>query len=149
MIGRVDMEGIRDVQKALRAVDKDLPKQLRAAGNTAAQIVVDAARSRASTRLERRAGRSLKVSSQQRSVAVSLGGRGFPEAFGAEFGADDFRLRTRRSGRYIGYRQFKPWRGSGAGAGYFFYPAIRAKQPEVLRVYLQEVDWLVAAAGLG
>jgi len=148
MIGRVDIEGVRDIQKALRSVDKDLPKRLKDAGNAAAQIIVDDTRARARTPAERRVARSVKVSSQQRSVAVSVGGRGFPEAGGVIFGAAQDRLRVRRSGRYVGYRQFRPWLGAGRSAGYLLFPSIRARQDDVVKVYLDQVDRLVAGSGL-
>lgn len=42
--------------------------------------------------------------------------------WGAEFGA-------------AAYRQFKPWRGNDSEAGYFLYPAVRAKSDMIEREY--------------
>ena len=34
-----------------------------------------------------------------------------------------------------GWNQFKPWRGSDTGAGYFLYPSIREQEDEIVNRY--------------
>lgn len=134
-IGKVEVVGLRDFQRELRRVDKDLPKALRLVNLAAAEVVAADARSKASALggVAAKAGASVKAQAQQRAGIVRLGGNRYPFAMGAEFGA-------------IRYRQFKAWRGSGADAGYFLYPAKRAKTPLVVAMYGDMVEDLAKKA---
>lgn len=40
----------------------------------------------------------------------------------------------------LGWNQFKPWRGNSIGAGYFLFPSIRAKMPEIIDTYGDAID---------
>lgn len=46
----------------------------------------------------------------------------------------------------LGWNQFKPWRGSGQGAGYFLYPAIREKETEAVEMFGDEITKLAQRA---
>lgn len=77
------------------------------------------------------------------SVTIGVG-KGVPQIFGLEFGADRNRPRVRRyqsgrAGTAVGYRQFRAWRGSGSDAGYRVYPAVRSVRERVREMFLDEV----------
>ena len=78
---------------------------------------------------------SIRSLAQQTRAQVSLGGGAYPFAMGAEFGS-------------VRYRQFKPWRGSNADAGYFLYPTIRSmgQSGEIERLYMDAVEDAVKGA---
>lgn len=134
----IRVEGLREFQAELRKLDQKLPRELRVAGNEAADIVVRDAQSRARGRggVAAKTAPSIKASSQQRGARVSLGGARFPFAMGAEFGG---------RGRPT-TQQFAPWSGSDSGAGYFFFPAIRGSRDEFMDVYETALDRLMRAA---
>lgn len=101
----VRIEGLREFQASLRAMDRDLPKQLRLVLNEAATIVVDGAR----VRVPRRSGSaaaSLRAQSSQREARVSAGGAGVPYYAWLDFGGAVGRRNSVRrpfikDGRYI------------------------------------------------
>lgn len=130
--------GIKELRTALRKLGTpDQMKELKAANQAAAQIIIDAAQGKASTRLERRAAATLKAANTQQA-AIRLGG--IPGALGAEFGAYHDQVRRGPSGvEFLGYNQFKDWAGNDDKAGYFLWPAIREKTPEVLELYADDL----------
>ena len=67
---------------------------------------------------------------------------------GAEFGSGRNKLRMlpNEGGDRLGWNQFKPWRGSGQGAGYFLYPAIRDTTPEIVDMYGDAVEQIARKA---
>lgn len=92
-VGRIEVQGLRELQRALRDVDAQLPKQLRVALNTASELVIDYARGRMPSRTGK-ARASLKARSSQRQARVALGGRAAPYAPWLDFGGQG-----RRKGR--------------------------------------------------
>ncbi len=73
----IQIDGLKEIQKALKAVDKEAPKQLRIALNDVAQIVV----TKGSALVPRRSGRaarSWKAKSTRTESRVSYGGKGAP-----------------------------------------------------------------------
>lgn len=75
----IRITGLREFQRALRAMDANLPKQLRLALNKASAEVIDYAQPRF-PRVTGRAAASLKARSSQREARVALGGRRAPHA---------------------------------------------------------------------
>lgn len=150
------VSGIVETQRALRQVDATLPRELRVIGNRAAERIVDVANrnaSRLGSADRKAAAAGLRARSQQRNVAVSLRAtKRVPWVFGREFGAarDVPRTRTRNGRRqtYVGYRQFRAWRGSGNDAGYWLYPAVRSEGARVADDYLKGVDTLLRRVGM-
>lgn len=146
--------GLRDFVKELRRVDRALPKELRKAGNESVRIIVSEAQRIAAGQgpVIRTAAATLRPASTQQRAAVKLGKARVPWALGAEFGAAQNRPRFRKpppqggGGRYVGYRQFKPHRGSGDDAGYFMWPAIRRTRKQQLDAYLAAIERAVAGA---
>ena len=147
MPGAIEFEGFDETRKAIQRLgDIEKSKQFKAAGFEVAQdIVIPAAKAKASTRLERRAASTLKALKVNTGGAVRLG-EGFPGALGAEFGAYRNQLRQGRprgrSAQVRGWQQFKPWRGNDAGAGYFLWPAIRENTDEIINRYSEMIEKL-------
>jgi hypothetical protein len=123
----IKVEGLKELRAELKKLD--LEGDLKDANFAVAQLVSDAAKSRASgvSRLAARGARSLKPSRSGVAAQIRIGGPGAPEALGAEFGSSKF-------------KQFKPWLGSGEDAGYFLWPTIRDKTPEVVEMYADAID---------
>lgn len=112
----------------------------------------------------RKAGTLIKVQATNAGSGIVLqrkSGKN-PYVAAAEFGSP-YRVRTVKVGRravaegtmeagnglmaarastrtIIGWKQFKPYRGNGAKAGYFVYPAIRAKMEETVAAFARAVD---------
>ena len=137
--GGVGIEGLRELAKALRALDeKHLTNELKNVNFQAASQVIDEARGRTSNRMQASAASRLKATKTAAYAAVRLGGRPFD--LGAEFGAVRGVPRQTVRGIVTGWNFFEPWKGNGAEAGYFLYPAIRAKVPELMDTYGDEVE---------
>lgn len=133
----IRVEGLAELSKSLRVLDKSLQRELRAAGKDVATKVAGLAKARAYALggVAAKTAPSIKPSAGVTSAGVAFGGDAYPFAGGAEFG----------SGRY---RQFDPWRGNGSDAGYFVYPAIRSSADEIEETYSEHVDDLIKRAGL-
>lgn len=121
--GKVEVTGIADLQKALRQIDKDLPKELAAGLAGAAEIVADEARPMVPRRSGAAAG-SIKVKKQQRGAALAVGGTAAPYFPWLDFGGAVGRNKSVRrpfikTGRYI-------------------YPALKKKDKQV-RARVDEV----------
>jgi hypothetical protein len=145
VFGGIRIRGFKELQKALRQIDKDLPKELATANQQVAQYVVDKAKVRAGTlgRLWARAADSLAAARQQRVAAIRYGGGRYPMAMGAEFGAAQGTLRQTSRGVVHGWNQFRPWRGSGGGAGYFLFPTLRREDDQIIDLYGEVLDDLI------
>ena len=127
----VQVLGLREFSAGLRRVDRDLSKQLRQVNKEAAEDVARYARAKASALggVQNKAAGSLRPGGTQRGGYVKLGGNRFPFALGAEFGS-------------IRFKQFPAWRGSGADAGYFLYPALRKRTQHLVEKYGDEIERL-------
>lgn len=143
--GDIQIEGLRELSKALKNLSPEQAKELRQANKDAAQIAADAARSRALARggSAAKGASSIRASAGVRSASVGFGGARAPWMGGSEFGANREGQRRRSTGTYVGYRQFDVWRGSGRSAGYFVYPAIRASEDRIVEQYTQTLDQLI------
>lgn len=131
----IKVEGLRDLQRALREIDRELPKELRRANLEAAQLIAEGTRRSFASRpgVAPKVVPSVKALAQQRSASVRIGGARFPFALGSEFGS-------------IRFKQFPAWRGSAAAAGYSLYPTIRSEGPRVIEAYAAAVDRVAAKA---
>lgn len=85
MAEAIRIEGLKEFTRAVKTFDANLPKAVRLAGNTAAQIVVTAARPRVPRRSGKAAG-SIKARSTQSEARVSGGGGGVPYYGWLDFG---------------------------------------------------------------
>lgn len=145
----IGMDGFDDSRRRLKDLgDVEKTRQYKAASDEIAeQLVIPAAQAKASTRGEQQAARTLVAVRTTAGGAVRIGG-GFDAALGYEFGADRNQRRLARPGGKVttvpGWNQFRPWRGSGAGAGYFLYPAIRENEDEIIDRFATVFDELLS-----
>lgn len=130
--GTVKVEGLTELNRALRAIGPDAQKELGAASREVATFVANDARARAyglgSTAAH--VAPSIRAVGGVSSAGVSFGGAAYPMAGGAEFGS-------------VRFKQFQPWRGNGPGAGYFVYPTIRADADQIVEQYEKRVNAIV------
>ena len=133
MVAKIQVAGLRDFQRQLKAMDAGLPKQLRLALNEAAKVVVDHATARMPSRTGR-AKASLKARSTQRTARVALGGNRAPYAPWLDFGGEG-----RRKGRPAARPFIK--------AGRYVYPALDVKRGEVTEIMSEALTQLARDAG--
>ena len=138
--GAVNVEGLRELNKALKELGPEFPKEMRKTNKDVADGVASEARSAALSLggVAAKAAPSLKASAGTTSAGVALGGNSAPWAAGAEFGG----------GRRPTTKQFRPWRGNGPDAGYFLYPTIRENAEQIEGQYREALDELIARVGL-
>jgi hypothetical protein len=137
--GTVAVHGLDELRRELKKLDGNAATEaLKDANYRVAELVVQAAQSRASTRMERAAMATLRPARQAARAQVT-GGSGIEFFGGAEFGAAQNQLRNTSRGVVRGWNQFKAWRGSGADAGYALYPGIRDSTERIVEVYGDEV----------
>lgn len=137
--GVLRVEGLRELNAALRALGpearqglKDASKQVAgyvASESTAAAFSLGGVAAKTAPHIKARA-------SVSGSAGVALGGSQAPFAGGAAFGSDR-------------YKQFKPWRGNGPTAGYFLYPQIRQNAERIAGDYMAAIDEVIKKVGLG
>jgi hypothetical protein len=142
----IRIDGLVDLQRELRKINDQLPKELGDVNKQVADFVVRRAKGRASTPLEHRAADTLKAARQQRVALVRLGGAKYPEALGAEFGAIRDIPRNTARGTVRGWNQFREWRRNGIDAGYFLFPTIREDTPQIIDLYADLIDRLCKRA---
>lgn len=117
---RIEVEGLRDLQRELRALDADAPKELRKANLEAAEVVAQATRQSFSSRggVAPKVAASVRAVAQQRNASVKIGGARFPYALGSNFGS-------------LRYKQFpRPTKPD-----YSLFVSIKAKRDDVLDTY--------------
>jgi hypothetical protein len=131
--GAIRVEGLIDLQRELKAAperfDKDLRKALKGMAEGVAKEGRSAMLARSAPRAGSRAAASIVASSSGADSRVSIGGPRAPHALGHEFGS--------RQGPHK--RQFPPWSGNKAGAGYALWPAIRRAREDDLPKQLNAI----------
>lgn len=147
----VEVRGLTEFQRALRDIDQSMPRELRKANKSAAEIVASAARDRAVSLggVAAKSAPSLKAGGEQRFAKVSLGGARYPFALGANFGAQHNIARNTSRGLVLGWNQFPEWGGNqwmGGAADRFLYWAIRRKRDEFVSEYERLIDQLARKA---
>lgn len=128
---RIRVDGLKELQTALRQADKDFPKELRLANKEAAEVVAAATRSSFATRpgVAPKVAASVKALAQQRNASVKIGGNAYPYAMGSNFGS-------------IRFKQFPPVKRPD----YSLYSSIADKRDETVEVYGEAVDRLMRKA---
>ncbi len=134
MVAKIQVTGLREFQKALRDMDKDLPRQLRVALNEASGLVVGYAQPRF-PRVSGRAAASLKARSSQREARVALGGARARYAPWLDFGGQ---------GRVKGRPPARPFLKDGR----YVYQGLRVKRDEITEVMSNALTRLARDAGL-
>lgn len=120
MGGKIEVVGLRDLQRALRKVSADAPKELRKTNLEAARIVSDEAVRRVPVRTGRLRD-SIRALAQQRGAAVRAGGARVPYAGPIHFGWPK--------------RHIKP--------NPFLYEALDRRRQQVLDAYRKGVGHLI------
>lgn len=123
----VRVHGLKELQRAIRRTN--LEQDLKAGHRAVSTDIVAAARARATGQgsVAAKSAQAITAGATARAATINLGSNKYPFALGAEFGA-------------VRFKQFKPWRGSGEGAGYFLYPTIRERRAETIREYEKLID---------
>lgn len=133
---KVQIEGLRDFNRALRRIDASLPKVTRQAHAEFANQVRDAARSTArSLPGKGRFAALIRSSAGQNFGAVKLKAS-HPAAAGWVFGS----LRFRRFRRWVGKQSAVSGFGDFGPAAYAVGPAITREAPRVLDQYHRRVQ---------
>lgn len=130
----VQVEGLAELNRALRALGgREFQAEIRDAGKEIATDVAADARGIASGLggVAAKAAPTVSASAGFTSAGVTLGGQ--PWSMGAEFGG----------GARPTTQQFKPWKGSGSGAGYFVYESIRRNSTEIGERYQNALDQII------
>ena len=101
----IRIDGLREFRRALKTMDSGLPRTMRLALNSAADIVVGEAKPRVPRRTGRAAG-SIRAASTQRAARVRGGGARVPYFAWLDFGGRTGRNRSVRrafykEGRYV------------------------------------------------
>jgi len=141
--GAFRVEGLREFQAELRALDRTLPRELRAGLKRAAELAASEARERARASggvlAKAEVVESIKAQAEQRAAKISWGSARAPMAAGAIMGS-------------IQFAQFRPWVGASwtpgvAGQGpYAINEAIAAKRDEIEEAILDEISRIAAKA---
>lgn len=128
----VNVRGLAELNRALKQLGPEVRAELKAANVEVGEMVANDAANIAYGLggVAAKTAPSIKATKTQNGAGVAFGGAAYPFAGGAEFGS--FR-----------YKQFQPWRGNGAGAGYFLYPAIRQDSDEIAETYMERLDDLI------
>lgn len=146
--GTIQVEGLAELNKALRSLDGDLAKEMRDVNRSVAGFVAADARGAAQALggVAAHVAPSIKAVGGVSSAGVAFGGARYPMGPGAEFGAGRDLSRQRSSGSYKGYNQFDAWQGNDHNAGYFVYPSIRRDADRIETEYTKAVDALTKKA---
>lgn len=147
----VKIEGLRDLQKALKDLDGESQKQIRVFLNEVAQTVVGGASRRVPTRSGRAKG-SLKAMSGQREAKVQGGGRKAPYYGWLDFGGTVGKGRVpgtakKRAGLQAGSHEGsvkRPWFPGGR----YIYPAYAANRDSIQKALEKGLADLIRGAGL-
>jgi hypothetical protein len=130
--GTVKVDGLAELNRALKALGPEAQKELKAASRRVADFVAKDAASAARTigGVAAHVAPSIKPVGGVSGAGVAFGGSAYPMAGGAEFGS-------------IRFKQFKPWRGNSSDAGYFIYPAIRQDADRIETEFTGAVDDII------
>lgn len=139
------VEGLKETMLALGELDRNIARELRGALKHAADIVVEDARARVpsvtGTAAEGIKARSTAGGITGAASASVVESRSVPYLHWLDFGS-----RTPVTGNT---RAEGPWRGSGAGpkGGRFLYPAIEAKEPQIVATLILAIEKAQAGTG--
>lgn len=129
----IRIEGLRELQATLRALDGESQKLLRGTLNEAAETVAAGARRRVPTRTGRAKG-SVKTASSQREARVKAGSAKVPYLGFLDYGG--------RVG--IGRSVSRPFVRSGR----YVYPAYDANRDSIMKGLSDSIGRLITRAGL-
>lgn len=126
--GRVDVEGLSDFRRSLREVDRELPKELRAALR---RDVADPVAGQVQTRVPVKSGawrKAIRGGATQSAAYIQWGRAKVPYAGWLEFGG------KRRGGRNsVAYR-------NRVSTGRYVWPTVRSNEDRAAEATLQAMD---------
>lgn len=134
MPDKIQVEGLREFQKALRDLDAGIPKMMRLVLNGASGVVIDWVRPRMPTRTGR-ARASLKARSSQREARVAIGGNRAAWVPWLDFGGE-------------GKRKGRPAARPFIRDGRYLYQGLKVKRVEVTEIMSAGLTQLAKDAGL-
>lgn len=129
----VQVQGLADFARAVRAVDKESAKALRVAMNGCANFLIDKAKPKIPARTGR-ARDSLKARSTQKAVRIAIGGRKAPYYPWLDFGG-----RTGRNRSVV-----RPFQSDGR----YLYPTLTASRDQFQRIMDKAIRDVAQDAGL-
>jgi hypothetical protein len=130
----IKVEGLAEVNRALRKLDKDAPKGLRLANNEAADLLV----SKTIPKIPRKSGaaaKSVRAQSTRTSARVSIGGPRAPYLPWLDFGGQ---------GRIAG----RPAPRQFIKEGRYVFPTLEENQSQIGKALQDALGKVVADAGL-
>lgn len=130
----IRIDGLKEFQRALKDMDRQLPKQIRLILNDATALVIDWARPRIPTATGR-AKASVKARSSQREARVAIGGNRAPYMPWLDFGGQ---------GKAPGRPPARPFIRKGR----YLYPGLEATRDEVTEKMSAGLADLGRSAGL-
>ncbi|MBN1174533.1 MAG: HK97 gp10 family phage protein [Micromonosporaceae bacterium] len=130
----IEVKGLADLNRQLRAVSNDAPKQLRVGLNNVADVFIRRVRPKIPF-LTGNARGSLKARSTRTAARVGVGGRKAPYYPWLDFGGQ---------GRVAGRPAKRPFIKEGR----YFYPTLREVRPEIERELDRQLHQVVRASGL-
>jgi len=130
----IRLDGMKEFQRALRDMDRGLPKQVRLILNEATALVIDYARPRIPS-VSGRAKGSVKARSSQREARVAIGGSRAPYMPWLDFGGE-------------GKRKGRPPARPFIKKGRYLYPGLEATRDEVTAKMSEGLVALGRSAGL-
>ena len=140
----IEVRGLREVQSALRKVDKELPKQLRTEFKAIAEDVVTGIQQKV-PRLTGHAAASVRPRASQRGAAVALGGNAAPYFPWLDFGGTTGK--GHRPGVAGSGSVKRDWMGR-PGNGRYVYPTIAEKRADIEQAAEDAVIKVARGAGL-
>jgi hypothetical protein len=131
---KIEVGGLTQLSRGLKAIDKDAPKELRLALNSAAQLLVDETRPKIPT-VSGAARRSLVARSTRTSARVGVGGKKAPYFPWLDFGGE---------GRVKG----RPAKREFIKEGRYVYPTLREIRPRIEAQLQESISTVIRDAGL-
>ena len=131
---KIEVGGLAQLSRALKAVDNDAPKQLRLGLNESAGLLVDRTGPKIPT-VSGAAKRSLVARSTRTSARVAVGGKKAPYFPWLDFGGQ---------GRIAGRPAARPFIKEGR----YVYPTLRQIRPDIEQLLQQAITTVIRNAGL-
>jgi hypothetical protein len=131
---KIKVKGLAELNRALRRLDSEAPKQLRIVHNEAAALLIDRVRPEIPTRTGA-ARRSLAARSTRTAARIAVGGKRAPYYPWLDFGGQ---------GRHKGRPAHRPF----IRVGRYIYPTLRKVRPEIEEKLAEGLSAAVANAGL-
>ncbi len=132
--GAIEVEGLTQLRRSLKEIDKKAPRGLRVAFNSAAEVIVHEAQPKIPRGPTGRAKNALKLRSSQTEARIAGGSKKVPYYPWLDFGG--------KGGR--GRRNARPFLKNGR----YIYDAFFRKRQEFADDLAEQLDNVVRSAGL-